>query len=180
MLTLKVNGIRGEYNVNIPTNINEITKEYIYNVTEHVKVAPNYTLIGTIFREKLSTIILSARNRKKDASVSVIPIYVKHGETNDDFIINLEPKEKLVISPSDIMMGFHVSVPNNLLTINTIMDLIEGDVNIFQKTKNNNDYCYFIEFKLIPNCNIHGSYAPIDKEFENPFIIKTNTSDITI
>ncbi len=173
MLTLNVHGNSGEYNLNIPTSINEITEEYINSVTHHVKVAPNYALIGTIFREKLSTIILATRSRKKDSSIPVIPIFIKAGETTDDFIKSLNVRDKIVISPSDIMMGYHISTPRNLLTINTLLDVIEGDTNIFQKTRELTDYCYFIEFKLVPVCNIHGAYEqPEIASYVNPFVTK--------
>ncbi|AXF52145.1 MAG: hypothetical protein [crAssphage sp. isolate ctcc615] len=158
MVHLNVKGKNGEFNVNLPTSIDEITKEYIADVTSAINIAPNYSLIGTIFREKLSTIILSAKRNNKDASVSVIPVFVKCGETDDTFIQNLNIKDKLIVSASDIMLGHHVSTPNNLLTINTLMEIIDGDRDIYQKVNANSEYCYFIEFKLIPNCNIHGAY----------------------
>ena len=35
------------------------------------------------------------------------------------------------------------------------------------------EMCYFIEFKLVPNCNIHGAYGPTDVAgFDNPFVKK--------
>lgn len=175
MLTLNVHGNSGEYNLNIPTSINEITEEYLNSVTEHVKVAPNYTLIGTIFREKLSSLILAARSRKKDSSIPVIPIFIKAGKTDDEFISKLNIRDKIVISPSDIMMGYHISSPRNLLTINTLLEVTDGDNTLFQKTKDLMEYCYFIEFKLVPNCNIHGAYnKPEVYGFISPFVNKVS------
>ena len=173
MLTLKTNNVRGIYELNLPTSLNEIDESYIIEVTSHIKVDANYTLVGLIYREKLSTLVLAATRNKKKSDIAVIPIFVKAGESDSKFINSLNIKDKLIISPSDIMMGYHISAPNNLLTINNILDLIEGDPIANQKFISINEQCYFIEFKLIPNCNIHGAYIQSKvTEFVNPFVTK--------
>lgn len=173
MLTLNVNGKKGVFNLNLPTSIDEITWSYIQSVTDNIKIAPNYSLIGVVFREKLSTLVIAARNNKRNSDIPVIPIFIKAGSTNDVLINNLNGREKLIIGASDIMMGNHISTPRNLLTINTILELIEGDSETYHTLVKHSESCYFIEFKLVPNCNIHGAY---DKEhktnFVNPFVIK--------
>lgn len=177
MLTLKVNSKQGVFQLNLPTSLNEIDESYIMEVTSHVKVDANYTLIGVVFREKLSTLILAARKNKKNSDIPVIPVFVKAGQTDSELINNLKIRDKLIVSASDIMMGYHISAPNNLLTINTILDLLEGDTESYTKLIGNNKQCYFIEFKLIPNCNIHGAYGATDvAEFENPFVKKLTSA----
>ena len=177
MLTLQVNGKKGVFDMNLPTSINEITPKYIEEVTNHIKVNAEYSLIGLIFREKLSTLLIAARKSNKKSDISVIPIFVKAGETNSKFISGIHVMEKLIIAPSDIMIGHHVSTPLNLLTINTFLDLTEGDSNLYNKMLTSNEYCHFIEFKLVPNCAIHGSYDPIDTTITNPFINKIKDAD---
>lgn len=173
MLKLDVNSKSGVYELNLPTSLNEIEESYIAEVTNHVKIDANYTLIGVVFREKLSTLILAARKNKKNSDISVIPVFVKSGKTDNELINSLNIRDKLIISPSDIMMGYHISAPNNLLTINNFLDIIEGDINVYNKAMSIQDYCYFIEFKLVPNCNIHGAYnQPEVAEFVNPFVKK--------
>lgn len=173
MLKLDVNSKSGVYELNLPTSLYEITESYITEVTNHVKIDANYTLIGVVFREKLSTLILAARKNKKNSDISVIPIFVKSGKTDSELINRLNVRDKLIISPSDIMMGYHISAPNNLLTINNFLDIVEGDINVYNKAMSIKDYCYFIEFKLVPNCNIHGAYNQLEeKEFVSPFVIK--------
>lgn len=173
MLTLKTNNVRGVHELNLPTSLNEIDESYIAEVTSHIKVDANYTLIGLVYREKLSTLVLATTRNKKTSDITVIPIFVKAGESDSKFINSLNIKDKLIISPSDIMLGYHISAPNNLLTINTILDLIEGDPVVNQKLMSINEQCYFIEFKLVPNCNIHGAYdQPKVDEFVSPFVTK--------
>lgn len=174
MLTFKVSGNLGDYDLNLPTSLNEITEEYIRDVTEHVKVDANYSLIGIVYRERLSTLVLAATKNKKNSNVAVIPVFVKSGKTDSELINKLFIRDKLIISPSDIMMGNHISAPNNLLTINTIVDLITSDSSAYQKLLKVQEECYFIEFKLVPNCNIHGAYSnPEVAGFINPYVVKT-------
>lgn len=173
MLTLEVNSKQGVFQLNLPTSLNEIDESYIMEVTNHVKVDANYTLIGVVFREKLSTLVLASRKSKKNSDIPVIPIFVKAGETDSKLINSLKIRDKLIISASDIMMGYHVSTPNNLITINTILDLLDSDMKVYNQLMASQEMCYFIEFKLVPNCNIHGAYSATDVAgFENPFVKK--------
>ena len=96
MLTLDVNGKNGVYKLNLPTSINEIDESYIAEVTDHIKVDANYTLIGVVFRERLSTLILAARKNKKNSDIGVIPVFVKAGKTDSDLInsLNIRPTHK--------------------------------------------------------------------------------------
>lgn len=174
MLTINVSGNLGNYNLNLPTSLNEITEEYINDVTGHVKVEENYSLIGIVYRERLSTLVLATTKNKKNSNVAVIPVFVKSGKTDSELINNLIIRDKLIISPSDIMMGHHISAPRNLLTINTIIDLVTSDSTIYRKLLGVKEECYFIEFKLVPNCNIHGAYSNHEVDgFTNPYVIKT-------
>lgn len=75
MLTLNVNGKRGAYELNLPTTLNEITKEYIDSVTNNIIVDANYTLIGVVYRERLSTLIIAANRKNKKSDIPVIPIF---------------------------------------------------------------------------------------------------------
>ena len=173
MLTLNVNGTQGAFTLNLPTTLSDITKEYITNVTSHIEVDANYTVVGVVFREKLSTLILASRKNKKNSDIAAIPIFVKAGKTDSDLINKLDVGEKLIISPSDIMLGHHLSAPANLLTINTILNIMEGDTEVYNKVIGIQEYCYFIEFKLVPNCNIHGAYKNCCNNCENPFVVRT-------
>ena len=173
MLTLNVNGTQGAFTLNLPTTLSDITKEYITNVTSHIEVDANYTVVGVVFREKLSTLILASRKNKKNSDIAAIPIFVKAGKTDSELINKLDVGEKLIISPSDIMLGHHLSAPANLLTINTILNIMEGDTEVYNKVIGIQEYCYFIEFKLVPNCNIHGAYKNCCYNCENPFVVRT-------
>ena len=172
MLTLNVNGTQGAFTLNLPTTLSDIKKEYITNVTSHIEVDANYTVVGVVFREKLSTLVLASRKNKKNSDIAAIPIFVKAGKTDSELINKLDVGEKLIIAPSDIMLGHHLSAPVNLLTINNILNIIEGDTEIYNKVMGIQESCYFIEFKLVPNCSIHGAYKNGCNNYTNPFVIK--------
>lgn len=176
MLTLNVNGKNGSFTLNLPTKLEEITKEYITSVTSHIEPDANYTVVGLVFREKLSTLALAARKNKKNSDIAVIPVFVKSGDTTSNLINSLDVCDKLIISPSDIMMGYHLSAPDNLLTINTILDVLDGDIETYNKLIGIQEQCYFIEFKLVPNCNIHGAYISTKDNYKNPFVVKTGNA----
>ena len=161
------------FTLNLPTTLSDITKEYITNVTSHIEVDANYTVVGVVFREKLSTLILASRKNKKNSDIAAIPIFVKAGKTDSELINKLDVGEKLIIAPSDIMLGHHLSAPANLLTINTVLNIMEGDIEAYNKVIGIQDYCYFIEFKLVPNCSIHGAYTNCYKDYANPFVVRT-------
>ena len=173
MLTLNVNGTQGAFTLNLPTTLSDITKEYIANVTSHIEVDANYTVVGVVFRERLSTLILASRKNKKNSDIAAIPIFVKAGKTDSELINKLDVGEKLIVAPSDIMLGYHLSAPANLLTINNILNIMEGDADIYNKVMGIQEPCYFIEFKLVPNCSIHGAYKDGCNNYVNPFVIKT-------
>lgn len=173
MLTLDVKGNHGDYKVNLPTSLDEISQSYISEVTSHVRLDANYSLIGLVFKDKLSSLLLASRKKTKQSDVAVIPVFVKAGKTDSEFINSLTIKEKLIIAPSDIMMGYHVSTPKNIITINNILNIIDGDMTLYNKLLTIKDECYFIEFKIVPNCNIHGAYNQSNNDtFDNPFITK--------
>lgn len=173
MLTLNVNGTQGAFTLNLPTTLSDITKEYITNVTSHIEVDANYTVIGVVFREKLSTLVLASRKNKKNSDIAAIPIFVKTGKTDSELINKLDVGEKLIIAPSDIMLGHHISAPANLLTINSILNIMDGDADAYNKVIGIQEPCYFIEFKLVPNCSIHGAYKNSCNNDTNPFVIRT-------
>ena len=180
MVKFNVNGKAGAAVISLPTHLSEITPEYLNGVTCNVKIGDNYSLIGIIFKEKLSTLVLASRKNKKTSDIAIVPIFVKAGKTDSELINSLNTKDKLIIAPSDIMLGHHVSTPRNPLTIDNILNIIDGDLNVYNKLITIKEDCYFIEFKLVPNCNIHGAYIDQnDVKDVNNFVIKLDKPKIS-
>lgn len=169
MLKFEVNGKRGAIVMNLPTKLSEITPEYLNEVTSNIVVADNYSLIGIIYRESLASIVL-ANSKQKNITTSVVPVFVKAGTTDTDYIKNISCGNKIIIAPSDIAMGHHVSCPKNMITINNILEYCDGDKATYQCAIGVSQPCYYLEFKIVPNCNIHGNYIEESSSYKNPFI----------
>lgn len=165
MDSIKVETREGNYKLNLPTSINEITKEYLTEVTKGVMIADEYSLIAII--SKVSPFAVSTA--KTNTVANVTPLFVKAGNTNNDFIQNLNCKDIVVITGSDISLGIHINIKENDLSLSKIQSYLESNISmIITDFKNSNkekniklyqmktDY-YFVSFKLIPNCNIHGT-----------------------
>ena len=62
-----------------------------------------------------------------------------------------------------------------VITIDNILYCTEGDNRIYQEALKFNKRCYFLEFKLVPNCNIHASYKNDEEPNKgaNLFVNKT-------
>uniref|UniRef100_A0AAU8MKV3 Uncharacterized protein n=1 Tax=Geladintestivirus 2 TaxID=3233134 RepID=A0AAU8MKV3_9CAUD len=173
MLNLKVNGVKGEYELSLPTKLEEIDTSYLKEITDNIEIAQHYSLIATVYHEKLSSIILAANRNKKSNDIAVVPLFVKAGEDSSGIVTKAKIGDNIIIGASDIMIGHHVIAKNNLLNINTILSIVEGDKEIYQKSLAYTEHCYFVEFKLVPNNAIKGIYKGV-KYKESPFIKKIN------
>ena len=175
MLKFKTNGKAGAFELNLPTSLSEITSDYLKDVTSDIRVADNYSLIGICYREAFSTIIFANNTKKKNLTTAIVPLFIKSGKTNIDFINNIEVGDKLIIAPSQIALGHHVVATRNLITINNILNCIEGDNKIYQEALKESQQCYFLEFKLVPNVDIVGVYKDNNINHDvNPFVVKVN------
>lgn len=150
----------GLITVKLPNKVEEITNDYLSNVTQEIKVCDNYSLVAIVTLEKLSVVMNALKTNKPDAKSVVVPLFVKAGKSDNDFINSMETGNKIVIAGSDLAMGHHVNAITNELSMNKVIDVLKkGDTkNIFLDS----DYYCFLSFKLVPNCNIHGYYKDED------------------
>ena len=170
MLKFEVNGKHGSIIMNLPTKLSEITPEYLNEVTSNVVIADNYSLIGIIYRESLASVILANNRKQKNITTAIVPVFIKSGITNTEYIKNMSCGNKIVIAPSDIAMGHHVTCPKNKITINNILEYCADDKEAYKKAIGISQACYYLEFKIVPNCNIHGNYKEESDSYKNPFI----------
>ena len=170
MLKFEVNGNHGVILMNLPTKLSEITPEYLNEVTSNVVIADNYSLIGILYRESLASIILANNRKQKNITTAIVPIFIKAGVTDTEYVKNMACGDKIIIAPSDIAMGHHVSCPKNMITINNILEYCDGDKEAYQRAISISQPCYYLEFKIVPNCNIHGNYKEESGSYKNPFI----------
>ena len=170
MLKFEVNGNHGVILMNLPTKLSEITPEYLNEVTSNVVVADNYSLIGILYRESLASVMLANNRKQKNITTAVVPVFVKAGTTDTEYIKNMSCGDKIIIAPSDIAIGHHISCPKNMITINNILEYCNGDKEAYKNAICVSQPCYYLEFKIVPNCNIHGNYKEESGSYKNPFI----------
>lgn len=145
---------------NLPTSLDEIDKTYLLSITANINVADNYSLVAIVYHETLSSIILTYKQKKKNLVTGVVPIFIKAGNTKNEFNKHISCKDKLIISSTQLSLGHHVACPSNELSLDKFIANIDRDKEIYQRYKNSfgNEEVYFIEFKLVPNCDIVGYY----------------------
>lgn len=170
MLKFEVNSKDGKILMNLPTKLLEITPEYLSSVTSDVVIADNYSLIGILYKESLASVILANNRKQKNITTAIVPIFVKAGTTTTAYINNISCGDKIIIAPSDIAIGHHVVCPKNKITINNVISYCEGDKTAYQRALSVSEACYYLEFKIVPNCNIHGNYKNDNNVYQNPFI----------
>ena len=85
MFEIKVKAEQGTYNVNIPTSLDDITSEFLEGIGKQINVADNYSLVALSYRETFGNLLLAGKNKGK-VNASVVPIMVKKGTTDNEFI----------------------------------------------------------------------------------------------
>lgn len=169
MVDLKVNYLSLNQTFRMPTSMSEVDMNVISNYVNHVNVSKDYALIAVVFKERPITIV-SVSRQNKNASVSGVAVMIK-SNTDDEFIKDIKLGETIVISPSDIAMGHHVNSPDNVLTPGFLLNLLQTNADLNKKLMTVNVPTYFVDFKIVPVCNIHGSigkYVPTSKYYITP------------
>lgn len=169
MVDLKVNYLGLNQTFRMPTSMSEVNMNVISNYVNHVNVGKDYALIAVVFKERPITIV-SVSKQNKNASVSGVAVMIK-SNTDNEFINTIKLGEALVISPSDIAMGHHVNSPANVLTPGFLLNLLQTNADLNKKLMAVKVPTYFVDFKIVPVCNIHGSigrYEPVSEYYITP------------
>lgn len=152
-----INGLT-EIDFKFPTSIDEISETYLKAVTDNVRVAAHHSLIGLVTRESIFNVVTTLKQKKKQVMTSVIPIFIKCGETDSDFIKSLNCKDKLIIPTNMLALSYHVKLPMNVLSIDYFMACADKDNEAGKNAIFCKDNVYFVDFKLIQNSAIVGGY----------------------
>jgi hypothetical protein len=175
MLNLNVNGKRGSYLVNLPTKLEEIPIDYLKDVTAGVHVADNYSLVALVYNEKLA-IVLNASRKNSQLTTGCIPIFVKAGKTDSPFINSIPEGTPIVAVGTVLARGIHITAKSNKLTMNYIASICDGDKELGKNVFTMQSPVYFVEFKLIPNCDINGYYDKDEKDAVSEYVIPAPTT----
>lgn len=171
MKTFKVAGKVGNYVINLPQNLEEISIDYLSNCTDFINPAPNYAVVAIVYKDLLS-LVLTAAKKKTPVNTAVIPVFIKVGDTDSEFIKSIKLGDKIVISASDLSIGHHINSPYNKITPSIVSNICEGDKDIYRDAMAMQEPVCFVEFKIVPISAIHAKLDNIVKEYTNPFITK--------
>jgi len=171
MKNLTVNGKLGRFNINLPESLEEISNEYFAKCTDFVHPAPDYALVAIVYKDSLTT-ILTASKKNKPVNMAIIPVFIKSGDSDSKFINSLELGNRVVVSGSDLSIGHHINSPYNKITPNNIVDVCDGDVEIYKNALTMQKPICLVEFKLVPTSAIHAKLDDTKNSFVNPFISK--------
>ena len=145
----------------VPTKLEEITKESLEEMCNNIVVADNYTLVGIAYHEYFNRVLMSYKTKKKNIKAGVIPIFIKSGKSDSDFIKSAEVCDKLLISANQLELGYRAVAKNNKYNLDYIMANIEANATNEEYTKlisDTNSIVYFLDFKIVPNCDIIAIY----------------------
>lgn len=158
MKTYHVDGRKGVYDVTLPTDISEITAEYLLNVSADVEVAPNWSLIALVYRANVNELLTSMR-QKKNTAIPLVPLFIKTRLPEDNknaFLNRVVAGTPLVVSTSELTMGNHVNCKYNDLSIDKVIPILETDPSVTKETLISKIQHFFVDFKIVPNSIIHG------------------------
>lgn len=176
MKNFKVNGALGEFELSLPESLEEIPVDYFKECTDFVHPAPNYALVAIVYKDSLN-LILTAGKKKEGANVAIIPIFIKCGATDSEFINSLNIGDKIVISGSDLSIGNHINSPYNKITPGNIIDICkDAGQSFYKKTLTDETPICLVEFKIVPIHAIHSKLDRTKNSFVNPFIHKVFTN----
>ena len=178
MKTFKVNGDAGSYLITLPQSLDEIGTDYLKQCTDFINPAPNYAVVAVVYKDSLS-LILTAYKKKTATNMAVVPVFIKAGTNDSEFVKSIELGDKVVVSGSDLSIGHHIQAPFNKITPTIITALCEGDKDIYKEAMIMTEPVCFVEFKLVPISAIHAKLDDKVKiSINNPFITNVSKDNV--
>ena len=178
MKTLDVKVNERKVTISIPTKLEEITKDWLNNVTKDINPALDYSLIALVLKDNLGMLLNT--KHKPNQSVAGVCLFIKSNTKDSEYIYGLECGTPVIIAPSDIAIGNHIVAPKNSITPGKIASIISSDTETRNKFMLDRETIFTVEFKLVPNSSIHGDVIESNDEFEDPFIKVNNTDNIML
>ena len=169
MKTFKVNGKAGSYVINLPQSLEEVGTKYLDDCTKFINPAPNYAVVAIVYKDLLS-LVLTASKKKTPVNAAVIPVFVKAGYNDSEFIKSINLGDRVVVAASDLSIGHHISSPYNKITPSIIASICDGDKDIYREAMTMQELVCFVEFKLVPISAIHAKLDDTPKGYINPFV----------
>lgn len=148
--TSKINGKK----VKFPTNIKEITPDYLDLMTKDITVGDDFVLIALCTKVKARKVaIYGVRSNPEKLEANVIPIFVKAGHSNSEFVNSLKTADAIFITKSEIEYGQYVNNAKENLSINNVVELLYNEYN--KGLEDLTDDVITVSYRLVAANNIH-------------------------
>ena len=177
MKAFKVNGKAGSYFMELPQSLEEVGTKYLDDCTKFINPAPNYAVIAVVYKDLLY-LVITASKKKTPVNAAVIPVIVKTGDSDSEFIKSINLGDRVVVAASDLSIGHHISSPYNKITPSIIASICDGDKDIYREAMTMQELVCFVEFKLVPISAIHAKLDDTPKGYINPYISKDDKGDV--
>ena len=168
----------------LPTKISEITGDYLKAVTDDIVIAPYHAVIAAIYRAKLPEVI-STNKKSKAMAVAIVPVFVKANlngtieEGTKVLFDKCKPADRIIIAGTDIERGYQLSTPKNMITMENVIKIYNHDNNFAKEVMIDQNYYFFVDFKLVPITDIKGKYDMSNPtDFINPFVT-VNSNEVS-
>lgn len=166
---LKIKSDLKPYSINIPTDISEITEEYFNKLLNNVKLPDNYVMVALCYNDRLFNCVNAIIKEKANETTSIVPLLAHKADNIKNFNIG----DILIVDGFAVSRGVHFSHPKNYISYGSIKKYCSDDDKLynaiikgkFNDNKTTFPNCWFVEFKIIPVCDIKGSYSK-DANFE--------------
>lgn len=179
---IRIESDKMSYDILVPTEFSEITKEDIDALLAGVSVPEHYAVVALIYKERLYSVVSNVKN-KKTSMVQCIPVLCKlHGDAVEAQSCRL--MDKLIVANSSLERANIITIPENVLDPNTVGKYCNSDPDLAKSiilgeyfndgTLTNHQAkelapdCYFIDFRMIPVNEIVGAYKR-DVKVESTF-----------
>ena len=171
-----IKSINANYGINVPTNRNEITPEFLAKLTKHIHLAKNYAIVALVNKVKLWDLaasygVVKTKGDNKDITASVIVLLAKaNGELPGKI------GDKVCIARTDLELGLHLNGISSI-SVEGFRSYIGSDDALCKSVVNrtafaDTEYIYLLEFKII---GFNSIKAIIDTEAssvnDDPFVI---------
>lgn len=169
---IRIESDKMSYDILVPTDIEEITKEDIDAILAGVVVPQYYAVVALIYKERLYSVVSNVKNNKT-TMVKCVPILAKlhKGETNAN---GCELMDKLIIPTSSLERANLITIPQNILDPTAVGRYCNYDDALVRAIVTGSYFndgstsdmaarelapdCYFIDFRMIPVNEIIGGY----------------------
>lgn len=140
-----------DFSINLPTNFEEITPEYLTNVTSNIKLAEHYSIVAICKYVDIAQFIL-ANTGNKNANTLVDYVAILAKGSKDSPI-----GSKLLIDKQGLEYSQSIFI-NTAISENVVFNYIESDQDMRKALITNLKSCkvYLLSFRIVPNSSIHG------------------------